>query len=246
MGLMSCHVAPGYLSSTTSGVDTIPQTFENPVGIPEIPKTSKDTIMLPPEKKDLAPEEKKNFSPDVALPKKGEQKKQIVGIDSADTQKTPLKLPEASTFIKNADWVMTHEGKKIGTPCNLYVMRVLEVSGFPQDFFLANNFDRYARKYFRYAQITEFKNDRSGSDIARLKQHLWSFPERTPFIFQWNGIGMHGHIAIVERIQDQLIIYQASLDKYTARKDQTTVQTLLNGFNRRVLTVYANFSRPSK
>ena len=234
---MSCHVAPSYLLSNPAGVDSIPQTFENPVGLPEDPKSSKDIV--PPEKKSLTSE--------LTVSQKEEQKKQSSVSDSEskpeDTQKSPLSIAEASTFIKNADWVMTHEGKKIGTPCNFYLMRVLEVSGFPLDFFLANDFDHYAKKYFKHVQVTEFKNDRSGSDIARLKQHLWSFPERTPFILQWNGLGMHGHIAIVERIHDQLIIYQASLNKYTARKDQTTVQTLLNGFNRRTLVVYANFSR---
>lgn len=229
-------MAPGYLNSNPNGVDSIPQTFENPVGLPEAPKPANDSVPVIPEK--MASEPKA----DASL-KKEDSKKSPAVKNSEDSQTTTLNYPEASSFIKTADWVMTHEGKRIGTPCNLYVMRVLVVAGFPQDFFLANDFDHYAKKYFKHAQVTEFKNDHSGSDIARLKQHLWSFPERTPFIFQWSGIGMHGHIAIVERIHDQLIIYQANLHRYTARKDQTTVQNLLNGFNRRVLTVYANFNR---
>lgn len=238
---MSCHVAPGYVSSNTSGVDSIPQTFENPVGLPENPKSPGNEAPGRPNK--VIPETIRTapqiINPSINSPQKDEQKKNT---ESKDSEKSPLKYPQASSFIKNAEWVMTHEGKKIGTPCNLYLLRVLVVSGFPQDFFLANDFDHYAKKYFKHAQVSEFKNDHSGSDIARLKQHLWSFPERTPFILQWAGVGMHGHIAIVERIQDQLIIYQANLNRYTARKDQTTVQNLLNGFNRRVLTVYTNFT----
>ncbi len=153
-------------------------------------------------------------------------------------------LTPTSNLIKNASWVMLHEGKKLGTACNAFVRRVLEISGFSPADFLANDFDLYAKKYIRSYKAVDFKNDvAGGAEIARLKSHLWSYPERTPFIMQWSRSGMHGHIAIVERIKDQLITYQANLNKYTARKGTTTVQSLLSGFNRRVLTVYTELKK---
>ncbi len=148
---------------------------------------------------------------------------------------------EPSQLIKNAEWIMLHEGRRIGTACNRFIQRVLEYSGFLRSDFMANDFDLYAQKYFKFYKSVDFNNDLAGSDIGRLHNYLWSYPERTPFIMQWSRSGMHGHIAIVERIADHLIIYQANLNKYTARKDQTTVQSLLSGFNRRTLTVYSEF-----
>ena len=46
-----------------------------------------------------------------------------------------------SGLIKNAISVMIHEGIKLGTACNAYVRRVLEVSGFSSADFLANDFE---------------------------------------------------------------------------------------------------------
>lgn len=146
-----------------------------------------------------------------------------------------------SQLINNAEWIMVHEGHRLGTACNRFIERVLEYSGFVGSDFMANDFDLYAQKYFKFYKSVDFKNDSAGSDIEPLHNYLWSYPERTPFIMQWSRSGMHGHIAIVERIADHLIIYQANLNKYTARKDQTTVQSLLSGFNRRTLTVYSEF-----
>lgn len=151
------------------------------------------------------------------------------------------RLQTASQLIQNAEFIMLTEGKKIGTPCNLYLQRVLQYSGYPAGNYLANDFDLYATKKLRPGSTVNFGNDVKGSEHERLKRHLWSFPERTPFIMQWSRSGHMGHLAIVERVNEKLIIYQASLKKYTARKDQTTVANLLTGYNRRTLTVYADF-----
>ena len=136
---------------------------------------------------------------------------------------------------------MLTEGKKIGTPCNHYLQRVMQYSGYSLGGYLANDFDLYAAKKIPHAAVAHFVNDRNGPEIERLRRHLWSFPERTPFILQWSRTGVPGHLAIVERVSEKLIIYQASLNKYTARKDQTSVGMLLTGYNRRTLSVYANF-----
>ena len=175
------------------------------------------------------------------LPKPAPEKPQ----QSVETKPTDpnQNLPQASQFIQSANWVLINESQKIGTACNHFVMRVLQVSGFFFANFMANDFDLYAKKYFSTYKAVDFKIDKTGSEITRLKLHLMSYPERTPFIMQWSRSGVHGHIAIVERIQEQLIIYQANLNKSTAQKDQTTVQTLLSGFNRRKLTVYSDFKK---
>ena len=209
-----------------------------PVALETIPKTfekSDGSAPLPPPPVAIKPESISEKTVD-----NESQPKPLPRADSERLQKLNNEL-QPSLFVKNAEWVIIHEGRRIGTPCNRFVSRVLQYSGFSGYDFLANDFDLYAQKYFKSYKAVDFKNDEKGSEIARLKVYLWSYPERTPFIMQWSGSGMHGHIAIVERIQDHLIIFQANLNKYTARKDQTTVQSLLNGFNRRALTVYSEF-----
>lgn len=145
------------------------------------------------------------------------------------------------SFIETTDMIMRYEGKKIGTACNHFLQRVLVAMGFPNKSFLANDFDNYAKQHFQKYRAVNFQSDATGSDRARLKQHLWSYPEGTAFILQWSRKNAHGHVAIVERINENLVIYQANLNRYTARKDQTTVDRLLSDRNRQVLTVYSEF-----
>lgn len=250
------------LFSKHSQIDFVPQTFENPTTIPDrpvdLPLTIPETDSTPTgksksdDKTEQIPEKPKEPSgpttqhkgtsttkPDV--PKTSDTKKPNTPI-ATDPAKKP-NVPEVSQFIKNAEIVMINEGKKIGTPCNFYLSRVLEISGFSKAPFLANDFDDYAKKYFSHFRVVNFVNDFWGSDKARLKQHIWSYPERTPFVMQWSRTGFYGHLAIVERIGDQLIVYQASLNSHTARRDQTTVDILLNGLNRRTLAVYTEFTK---
>ena len=66
-----------------------------------------------------------------------------------------------------------------------------------------------AAKNLKHARVELFKGDMGlASEQARLKQHIWSYPERTPFILQWERTGPHGHVAIVERIGESLFIFQ--------------------------------------
>lgn len=158
------------------------------------------------------------------------------------THQSQIGTPEASTIIKNAQKVMVEEGKKIGPACNFYVQRVLQVSGFPKGSYLAADFDLYAEKNFKYYRAKNFLKTSAQNDTEKLRKYIWNYPERTPFILQWSRAKVTGHIAIMERIGDQLIIYQASLNKYTARKSLTTVDSLLRDYNRRVLTVYSEMT----
>ncbi len=148
---------------------------------------------------------------------------------------------EASKFIQTAFDVMKKEGVSLGTPCNFYLMRVLMRAGFKNEGFRANDFDVYAKKNFKFYKAEDFKIDSTKSDADELKKYLWSFDERTPFILQWTRPGNFGHVAILERIGENLIIYQASIGNHTARRDLTTIEKLLSSKHRASLTVYSEF-----
>jgi hypothetical protein len=139
-----------------------------------------------------------------------------------------------SELIKIAYSVVVNESQKLPAACNIYVLRVLELMGFPtKPGFVANNFDVYAKKSFKNYRAVFF------NDIANLKRHLWSYPERTGFILQWKRSKAAGHVAIVERVDDKLYIYQASLNKYHARINETTLENLLLVNEKKGLTVFS-------
>jgi len=145
-----------------------------------------------------------------------------------------------SRIMYYAQKIMDTEGRKLGTACNFYVHRVLQAAGFVHQIYRANDFYLYAQKYFGHYKDEEFSGA-TESEIQRLRRHLWSYPEGTAFIMNWKRPGTHGHIAIVERLDDKLVIYQASLGTKLPRKDQTSVDMLLKG-NRKNLTVYSEMT----
>lgn len=233
------------------GTQTLPETYENPqelpgpaadeteiLNIPDAPVPQPKVIpqelvtSTPPSASQFIPRKLPNLPRPLLRPPAVLLSKKVTGRPG---------LPRASKFIISAEWVMINEGKKIGTPCNFYLSRVLVLSGYSSDRFLATDFDVYAKKNLKNSQVLHFVNDGNGSEMVRLKQHLWSFPERTPFIMQWSRSGAIGHVAIVERVGSMLIIYQASLNKYSARKDYTSISRLLSGQMRRTLSVYSGF-----
>ncbi len=147
-----------------------------------------------------------------------------------------------SRFIQNAFWVIKNEAKKLGTPCNFFVARVLKLSGFSDDPFLANDFDQYANKNFSFFNVKTFSTQSVAQEKFKLQEYLHSFPDRTSFIIQWEQKrGQAGHIAIVEKIADQLVIYQASFNKFIPRRDQTTSEIILSTSQRAILRVYSDF-----
>ncbi len=156
--------------------------------------------------------------------------------------KSPIRM---SKLIENAYLVMS-SAKDIAwikTACNKYVSLVLARSGYSRDGFLANDFDVYAQKNLKQAKDVLFKGDVAlAAEHARLKQHIWSYPDRTPFILQWTRTGpkQHGHIAILERIGDKLFIFQASLGDYDPRMNEIKVTSLLNARGSKHLNVYSD------
>lgn len=203
---------------------------EQPVvnDIPDVPEPPKPVVVKPTPK----PPTKPTPAPaPTTTPSKPDSKNPVAaGIN------------EASLFIKAAFWVVQNEARKIGTPCNFYVSRVLVLTGFSKDSFRANDFDLYARKNFSSYKNEIFNTTNLESERARLKRHIWSYPQRTPFIIQWErSAPQPGHIAIVERIGDQLVVYQASLNRHIARREQTTIDRLLSHARKARMTVYSEF-----
>jgi len=149
-----------------------------------------------------------------------------------------------SKFIQIAQWVINNEARKLGTACNFYVSRVLEIAGYSDDSFIANDFDLYAQRNFVSYDSKSFDSNLEDVERPRLRNHIWSYPERTPFIINWERSGgQHGHIAILERIGDQLVIFQANMNKHLPKRQQTTIENIVNYSRRAKITVYAKFRK---
>lgn len=238
------------LAAQNQNIDELPTAFENPdididsvtqaeptdtapnqTSAPESAQPPTVTEQKPTTKPETQPEAKPDVKPEV---------KPVVTQPKPTIEQKPAST-QASRFIQYAHEVMIKEGKSLGTPCNFYVQRVLVRAGFPKAGFRANDFDLYAKKNFKFYKAEDFKIDSSRSDKEELKKHLWSYPERTPFILQWTRPGNYGHIAILERIGENLIIYQASIGGHTAQRSQTKIETLLSSRHRAHLTVYSEF-----
>lgn len=149
-----------------------------------------------------------------------------------------------SKFIQIAQWVIKNEGRKLGTACNFYVSRVLEIAGYSDDSFIANDFDLYAQRNFASYDSKSFDSNLEDVEQPRLRTHIWSYAERTPFIINWERSGaQHGHIAILERIGDQLVIFQANMNRQLPRRQSTTIENIINYSRQAKITVYARFKK---
>ncbi len=151
-------------------------------------------------------------------------------------------------IIKNAEYVLKKESKKagIGNACNFFLQRILELSGFSDDGYKANDFDRYANKRFTGATTAQFKVEPLRKDAKNLEKFLFSYPEGTPFILQWKTTAPNGHLAIVTRTGDQLVIYEASLGRFNAGKKLTGARKILSASARYKMIVYVNFMPSDK
>lgn len=223
--------------------DPVPDMKDEPIVV-DLDKTSTsddDSNELPPVPPAVEPAQEQPKKSEPIVQQKPRVPEQPVPQPTPKAPSAPV-VGEASRFIKVAYWVVQNEAKKIGTPCNFYVSRVLELSGYSDDGFLANDFDIYARKHFSTYKDEKFVASNLQSERLRLKRYLWSYPSRTPFIIQWERPAPKpGHIAIVERIGDQLVIYQASLNRHIARREQTTIDRLLSESRAPRMTVYSEF-----
>lgn len=151
-------------------------------------------------------------------------------------------------ILKNAEYVVTKEKniRGVGDACNFFLQRILTLSGFSDDGYLASDFDIYAKNHFRNKKTATFKVEPLRRDTKALQAFLESYPDETPFILQWEKKVGHGHLAIVTRKADKLIIYEASLGRFKAEKKLTTARTILSASERYKLTVYVDFMPSDK
>lgn len=161
----------------------------------------------------------------------------VVKKEKAEASSAPIsnQRKKEISFIRTAYDVVMKESKKLGTACNRFIMRVLELSGFNKEGFVANDFDVYAKRHLKNHKSVTF------NDSKELERHLNSFPERTPFILQWERNGKHGHIALVERSNSKLYSYESSLNSFHPRVKETTVNKLINLSSRKQVIVYSDF-----
>ncbi len=151
-------------------------------------------------------------------------------------------------LLNNAEFVVTKEKNKpkIGDACNYFIQRILQLSGFSDEGFKAGAFDEYANRHFTGYKTAVFAVEPLRKDAKALENYLNSFPESTPFILQWQRKVGIGHIALVTRKKDKLIIYEASLGRFNAEKKLTNARTILSASDRYKLTVFVNFMPSDK
>jgi surface antigen len=161
-----------------------------------------------------------------------------------NTPQEETQRPDPQSLIEMAKWVIQNESKKVGPACNLFVQRVLQLMGFERKNFLANNFDWYAKDKFSSYQLESFSYDSNRSQLPRLHDYIWSFPEGTGFIMQWKQKSGHGHIAIVQRVGETLVIYHAGLNTFNPKAQTIPLERLLH--RRRsnyTLNVFSNIKK---
>lgn len=214
---------------------------------------SQDQTVSDKTKKKDSQAQKKNDKKTKAKETKQEQKDaetKVAAKDESDNsgEDDNLENSNISDFIRIAHKVMVNEGKQIGTPCNFYLHRVLTRAGFKNESFGANDFDIYAKRNFSSYKAQDFKltadKQANAQEQLQLQRYIWSYPVRTPFILQWTRpAGRHGHVAIIERFDENtIVIYQASLNRHSANRKETTIKTLLTTAGLRSnLTVYSEF-----
>jgi hypothetical protein len=151
-------------------------------------------------------------------------------------------------LLKNAEYVVAKEKniRGVGDACNFFLQRVLDLSGFSDQGYLATDFDRYAKSHFRNQKTATFAVEPLRKDAQPLHTFLFSYPEETPFILQWQRKVGRGHLAIVARKGNDLIIYEASLGRFKAEKKRTTAKTILSASDRYKLSVYVDFMPSDK
>jgi len=243
--------------------------IHKPPGVMEQPEADSSLPLPPPQPTEPSPTTAHEITPRVPVPKPlDEPAKPVVAPkplpeaptesstgsisenseNKKDEEKDQVIDPPISEFIRIAHEVMVKEGKQIGTPCNFYLRRVLVRAGFKNEGFGANDFDVYAKENFLSYKSQDFKltRDKKANELEQgeLKRYIDSYPVRTPFILQWTRpIGKHGHVAIVERYDENtLVIYQASLNRHSANRKETTIKMLLTTAGLRSnLTVYSEF-----
>ncbi len=147
---------------------------------------------------------------------------------SSQTQTPDAKEAPPKTLAEMAKWVVENESKKVGPACNFFVQRVLYLMGFGRTAWLANDFDNFVQRTFPKFDKEIFQSQSLSQERLRLRDYIWSFPERTGLIIQWERQNTNGHIGIVQRIGNELVLYHASLNKFSPKAQSASIELLLH------------------
>lgn len=255
LGLSSCHKAKTFQQATLDELNEVPIEME----IPETPENDENTneditdlnsdlvsgsTIVNTNENEQKPQPRPTLRPQPPSPRP--IRRPILSNQSNFNPNDVLApTPEGpSKFIQIAQWVINNEAKKLGTACNFYVSRVLEIAGYSDDSFKANDFDLYARHNFASYDAKSFDSNQEEIERPRMRDYIWSLPERTPFIVNWErSSGRHGHIAIIERIGNQLVIFQASMNRHIPQRRQTTIENIVDYSRQAKITLYSNFRK---
>ena len=163
--------------------------------------------------------------------------------DNANSSDEPKeKAPAKRSLIEIAKWVIQNEARKVGAACNFFIQRIFTLMGFGKADWTANDFAQYVKSNFSHFRQASFYGDRGDLERKRLKEYIWSFPEKTGLIFQWKRESGHGHIAVVQRVDDQLVIYHASLNTFIPKAQRVSLEVLLDA-SRKNLNVFSDFKK---
>lgn len=139
-----------------------------------------------------------------------------------------VKRETGLSLVEIGHWVIQNEAKKVGAACNFYIQRVFALMGFGKSSWLANNFDSFVEKRFSHYKKEVFKYDSRGAEQARLKKYLGALDEYEGVVVQWKRKVGPGHVAIVHRVKDQLVMYHASLNRFRPKAQTVEIKTLLH------------------
>lgn len=152
--------------------------------------------------------------------------------------------PSGRNLSETARWVVENESKKVGPACNFFIQRVMFLMGWGKSSWVANDFDKYVENKFESFRKESFEMDSTGAEKRRLKEYIWSFPERTGLILQWKRKVGHGHIGIIQRIGNEIVLYHASLNQFSPKAQKANLDILVNRGSRAfVLNVFSDFQK---
>jgi hypothetical protein len=113
------------------------------------------------------------------------------------------------------------------TACDLFLISVLNLAGFPVGFFLANDFDKAMQAHLPSWQVHTFSSDNVAEDQA-LRTFLNSAPDQIVFLAQWPRVGESGHVALIEKVsENNYLIFQAQMGLSGPHVQAARVQDLL-------------------
>jgi len=165
---------------------------------------------------------------DIFSPSPEEEKESLENPELEDTDLTDNdENPVGQSLIQVGRWVIKNEARKVGPACNFFIQRVFFLMGFGRSSWLANDFDSYVKKSFTSYDQEVFHPHSPASDRNQLQKFLGSLSEGEGVVLQWKRKSGPGHVAILHRIDRQLVIYHASLNRFIPKAQVVKLDVLL-------------------